>query len=381
VAGVRALVACAALAALLAALPSPAGAAARQVPHGWFGVMADGPLLAGGVKLDAEAGRMSADGVESVRAAFLWSDAQPYATAADVPPAERDRFRDVAGVPTDFSAPDRVVEAAVSHGLSVLPVAIRAPAWAAADPAQLASPPRDPADYARFLTALVGRYGPGGSFWPAHPDLPVRPLRDWQVWNEPNLTRYWSAQPFATGYVAVLRAARAAIRAADPGARVVLCGLANFSWRALEQIYRAGGHGLFDVGAVHPFTGRPSGSVKIVRLNRAVMARHGDARLPLYISELTWSSAQGKTRNTFGWETTERGQAQRLTTAYRLLAAVRRSLRIARVYWYTWLTPDGGSPNSFDWSGLRKLTPHGPVDKPALAAYRRIARRLEGRAG
>lgn len=367
--------------ALLLLVPASAAAGTRSVPAGWLGVMADGPLLGPGVDLDGETSAMRASGMESVRTAFYWADAQPYRRWADVPPSEATRFRDVGGVPTDFAATDRVVLSAVRHGLGVLPVLIRAPRWAAAQPGRVASPPRDPADYARYAAAVVQRYGPRGSLWAEHPEVAASPVREWQAWNEPNITRYWSRQPFARGYVRVLRAARRAIRAADPGARIVLCGLANFSWRDLSSIYRAGGRRLFDVAAVHPFTGRPRNAVRIVRLNRGVMRRHGDGRKPLMVTELTWSSAKGKTRNTFGWETTEAGQAQRLTEAYGRLARARRSLRIARVYWYTWLTPDADSPNSFDWSGLRKLGPSGPVDKPALRAFRRVAARLTGGGG
>jgi hypothetical protein len=365
-------------AALALVVAAPAHAVPRKVPAGWLGVVADGPLLAPGFPLEPEFDRMVADGVESVRTAFYWSDAQPYPNWGSVPAEQQSRFVDAEGMPTDFSELDRVVTAAAARRLTLLPVVIRSPRWAALQPDNPASPPTSAAAYARFATALVHRYGPNGSFWGQHPELRPMPLRSWQIWNEPNITRYWSKQPFAGGYVRLLRAARKAIKTADPGAHVVLCGLANFSWIALRAIYRAGGRGLFDIGAVHPFTSTPRLAVKIVRYNRAVMRKNGDGRKPLYITELTWSSAKGKTRNTFGWETTERGQASRLTEAYRRLVAARRSLGIARAYWYTWLTPDASSPNSFDWSGLRKLSGGGIVDKPALRAYRAVARRIEG---
>jgi hypothetical protein len=119
-----------------------------------------------------------------------------------------------------------------------------------------------------------------------------------------------------------------------------------------------------------------------VRLNREAMAHYGDRRKGLIISELTWPSAKGKTRNTIGFETTEAGQAARLRNAYAALLRIRRSARIRQIFWYTWLSADRESPNSFSWSGLRKLGPPGtdaPVDKPALAEYRRVALRVRGR--
>jgi hypothetical protein len=183
--------------------------------------------------------------------------------------------------------------------------------------------------------------------------------------------------------VQLLRVARRAIKAADPGATVMLAGFANFSWRALRDAYKAGARRHFDVAAVHPFSGRLSNVLRIVRLNRDVMRRYKDTRKRLAISELTWPSAKGKTKNTIGFETTESGQATRLRNAFRVLAARRRAWRIERVTWSTWLTPDGGSGNSFDWSGLRKLDPQNPLgdplDKPALAAFRETTLPLEGR--
>ena len=62
------------------------------------------------------------------------------------------------------------------------------------------------------------------------------------------------------------------------------------------------------------------------------------------------------------------------------LAAVRGRYRISQVFWFDWLSPPLGSPNAFDYSGLRRRQDDGSmVDKPALAAFRRAALRLEGR--
>jgi hypothetical protein len=356
-----------AIAVLLLCAPA-AHAGQREVPEGFMGVMADGPLLDPALTdLGREGALMRASGVEAIRVAVYWAEAQPSRDA-----------------PLDWGETDRIFAMAATERLRVLPVVLRAPAWAREDPFVMASPPRGDAAYAAFLTAFVDRYGPGGSFWAARPDLPRRPQRQWQVWNEPNIDTYWSSpRPFARRYVRLLRASHRALKAADPGAEVVLAGFANFSWRALADAYRAGARRWFDVAAVHPFSGRLENVLKIIRLTRTVMRRAGDRRKGLIISELTWPSARGRTRNTIGFETTEAGQATRLRNAYRALLRIRRSARIRQVFWYTWLSADRDSPNSFSWSGLRKLGPPGtdaPVDKPALAEFRRVALRVAGRA-
>jgi hypothetical protein len=355
--GLRRLAPLALLCALGVAAPAAAGAA---VPKRFFGVMADGPLLSGAVDLGAQVRAMHANGVGSIRVAVYWSDAQPNPNA-----------------PPDLAATDAVVGAAAAAGIDVLPVVLRTPSWAAADPRQVASPPRDPATYARFLTVLVQRYGPHGAFWTQRPDLRARPIRRWQVWNEPDIGKYWSRQPFAASYVRLLRAAHRAIHAADPGARVLLAGLTNRSWIDLRRIYAAGGRSAFDIAAAHPFSRRVANVVKIVGLVRREMSRHGDGAKPLAVTELSWSSGAGRSTFNYGWETTERGQADRVRSVLTALAVRRAALKLDSVYWYTWLSRSLGGPDSFDYSGLRRLDPaRGVVDKPALAAFRATVRRL-----
>jgi len=341
-------------------LPAAASASPRKVPQGWLGVVADGPMTAPGFPQD-EWDRLAGSGAESVRTAFYWRDIQPN-SATDA----------------DFSRTDPVVLAAVQRGLSVLPVLQGTPAWAAEHPGDEASPPRDPADFAHLLTTLVTRYGPQGSFWGEHPDLPRRPITDWQIWNEPNLTRYWNIAPWAPSYVSLLKAANAALKAADPTSRTILAGLPNESWLALREIYKQGGHGAFDVVALHPYTGRPANVIKLVRFARKEMRPRGDSRIPVWVTELSWPAAVGKTHTTAGFETTEKGQAARLAAGLVLLAHERRQLLIGRVYWYTWLSAEGSSPSSFDYSGLRRLRDGRIVTAPSLAVFKRVARRLEG---
>ena len=233
--------------------PRPSQAAERRVPQGWLGVVADGPLSAADAgEWDAMVRRRRRVGPRRGPLARAAAVRQ----AAEVPPADAPRFRDAGGVPTDFTALDAVVAAAAARGLAI---AARRPVDARlgrpdAGRHHVAARPIRPT-FGRFLAALAGRYGAQGSLWAERPDLPRVPVRAWQIWNEPNLTRYWSEQPFAP----LLRAPAAApptrrSRAADPGATVVLAGLPNVSWTALRRIYEAGGRGHFDAVALHPYT-------------------------------------------------------------------------------------------------------------------------------
>lgn len=334
---------------------------ARQ-PKPFLGV-AGGAALSSPRLLDREVRLMADSGVTTIRAPFYWWRAQPRR-------GEPPRFRDT----------DWVVAAAARERISVLPVVLGTPAWAARRRNDPASPPAGTASYAAFLRALIGRYGPRGSFWEEHGDLPKVPLRDWQIWNEPDRPKYWSDQPYAPGYVRLARAARDAIKRGDPGARVVMAGFAERSWDSLAELYRAGGRGAFDAAAIHPYTFEPRGVLRIVELARAAMRRARDGATPLWLTEVTWSSGQTPGRPRFPFETTEPDQAARLSRALPLLIRNRRRLGIDRIYWEKWLSTERDHSDPFNFSGLRGLRPNGSVrSKPALAAYRRVALRVRGR--
>lgn len=355
-----------------------ASAGARAVPRGFFGASFEGPVLdRGGSLLESETRVMSASGVESIRATFSWDQAQPYEQLSDVPAEQRARFRVVEGVPTDFSATDQIVRIAAVRRFHLIPVVLRAPAWDSRHPGKLASPPEGTAGYARYLRALVGRYGPNGSFWNENPTVPRRPQRDWQIWNEPGQAKFfWSDQPFAKDYVALLRASREAIKSQDAGARIILAGLVGLSNKDLQRIYDAGGRGLFDVAAVHPFTYYASNSVLLVRRFRRTLDRNGDRKVPLVISELTWPSSKGKVTEGYGFEVTERQQAQRIRDLFPLLIEKRRSLRLEGVIWYVWASKDT-TQDTFMYSGLRHYHKGRITPKPAYFAFRTIALRSE----
>ncbi|HEX6025565.1 MAG TPA: cellulase family glycosylhydrolase [Solirubrobacter sp.] len=349
------------LLALTFLLPASADAARRQVPHGWLGVVIDGPLLDPAFAGSPEWDNLAGSGAESIRAAFYWHQIQPTG------PAD-----------ANFSATDAIVLSAAQRGLDVLPVVHLTPSWAARNADDPASPPRDNADFARVLRMLVTRYGPIGSFWAEHPEVPKQPIRAWQIWNEPNLTRYWNVSPWARTYVKLLKAADRALKKADRGSQTVLAGLPNESWKAMEALYDAGARRAFDVATLHPYTGKPENVVRIVKIVRRVMQRHRDGKVPVWVTELSFPAAEGKTPQHGGFETTEAGQKRRLAKALPLLAEQRKRLRIDRVYWYTWLSAEASTGSAFDYSGLRRLRDGQLHDAPSLATFRRLARRLQG---
>jgi len=381
-----------ALAALLLALPAAGHAASATpapVPLGFFGVAVHETTWTA-ADPDAEFRRMRVDGVESVTASIYWHDAQPYPDAASVPPERAAEFAPAPdGIPTTFVAADRLYAQAARNGLRVLPVINGAAPWARLDPERTWSPPADPEAYGRFVGLLVQRYGRGGTFWAAHPELPALPTRDWQIWNEPaggqgktSTSYFWDADlPFEPRYVAMLRASRAAARAADPQARTLIGGLLGRAWDSAEQMYAGGAQPYFDGIALHPYTRKPQDVVLSVRLVRRVMRAHGDNAKPIVLTEFGWPSSVGRVpaNRGYGFEKTRRGQAAVIAAALPLLAKARKALRLTGVYWYTWAGRDTDLLDIFDYSGLRTVLPSGEVvPKPAEKIFRQTVRSLEG---
>ncbi|MEA2375249.1 MAG: polysaccharide biosynthesis protein PslG [Thermoleophilaceae bacterium] len=359
------------VAALLTALATAAsaGAAGRSIPSSFFGAVWDGKVTKG-ITLDTRDqvfGQMAMAGVESIRTNFDWARAQTKPGGA-----------------FDFRITDSLVSQAGAHGLDVLPVVILAPDWARRDKFTDFSPPRDPNEYAAYLTALIGRYGPDGSFWTLHPELTPRPIRDWQVWNEPHLPYQWTIprkEDYARGYGRLLRVAYRAVKKADPGANVVLAGLANSSPSYLAHLYQKGHiKGYYDLAAIHPYTRKPSGVLELIQRFRTVMRKNHDSLKPVWVTELGLPSSKGRVKSKNYLQTTDKGMAKFLTGSYRAL--VKRYLSVqsstARVYWYDWASRYKGG-NIFNYTGLYTWDGHsGFTERKALAAYRASAQKYEG---
>jgi hypothetical protein len=370
---------------LAATIATPAEAAKRKVPFGFFGTMltnwSSTDRLPDPV-LDAQMASMARSGVESVRFGLRWADVEPSP-----------------GV-FNFSETDRLVAAAARHRIDVLPMVLHTPQWASSNPSNpnfYLYAPTDPQLYANFMRTLVGRYGPRGSFW-ASSGTPKVPIRNWQIWNEPAADFFWATRPWQPSYVRLLRPAYRAVHAADRGATVLLGSLAGVTtgtpWAQLRQLYRAGAKGAFDAVSVHFFSAARSlkltvsQTLQIAKLIRREMRRGRDRLKKVWYTELTWTAAKGKIakRHLLGFETTPKGQAARLRGVFSRLARERRRLGVGRVYWYNWASeysptfqPGGPGALTFQYAGLNKVDGsdnYRPL--PLLRTYARTTARFEG---
>jgi hypothetical protein len=357
----------AALAALLVAVPG--ASAQRSVPQGFFGVMYDH-----GIEKASEADQneqwdlMASSGVETVRTVFNWADAQPGGR----------------GTEFNFEDTDDIVRRAALRNQDVLPIVFYAPPWARAYRRRFTSPPKNRSDYVTYLAALVERYGPEGTFWTDHPELPKRPLRQWQIWNEPHLPAYWDAPEngpygYLRNYPLLLRSSYNIVKSLDPGAKIVLAGITQRAWEEIELLYQHAIKPYFDVAALQIFPQTVKRAVKATRFFRDAMKRRGDGRKPIYLTEITWPASKGKTQGIkYQRQETPRGMATKLTQMYRAMVLRRRALGVGKVFWYTWSSPYGRGGSIFNYAGLQRYAEGRFTAQPALGAYQRSARRYQG---
>jgi hypothetical protein len=367
--------------AILAA-PAAGLAASPRVPQGFVGADLSSPLyptLPPGSQLDQQLGLMAASGVENIRVTIDWATAQPYKSWSEVPSGRRTEFASANGVPTRWGPIDQLVGLAAFHGLTVLPTVVDAPLWDGLRSHGLGHPiPNKPGPYATFMKSLVQRYGPHGSFWTSQPR--VLPIRQWQIWNEPNLQSFWPMKYFPGRYVTLLKAAHDAIKKADRGAQVVLGGLPNFSWIDLSRIYKIkGARNAFDVIAVHPYTKKPQGVIAILRLVRGVTFGNHQGKKPIIADEVSWPSSRGKTNQNgkLDFVTTEAGQAHNLGILINLLAKNRASLGLGGFDYFTWAEVERPNEIPFDYAGLLKISGDNYIEKPAYKVFRSEALALE----
>ncbi len=353
----------------VAAIALLAAPAAQAVPAKFWGVVPQA------TPTTEQFQRLKRGGVDSVRVPIVWSSVQP---TKDSQPF--------------WSGTDAVIRGAALAGIEVLPFVYGAPGWVVPQApvpgtgGTLTAPRTLPvktgaqrAAWQGFLRLVVSRYGPSGSFWIENPDLRPRPIRVWQLWNEPNF-KYFVARPNPVEYGKLVNISYTALRSADPGAKVVLAGLfseprealfkggprqAYFGTEFLERMYKStpGVRSKFVGTALHPYTGSYRELGEDIEAFRAVMKKHGDGGKGLWVTEVSWSSQPPAPNNSFAKG--RAGQVKQLKGAFRLFKSKQAKWRLQRIYWFS-IDDQPGSCNFCSGSGLFA---EGFVPKPSWFAY------------
>ncbi len=343
-----------AVAVLLASMvvvgaPGTAGAASPETS----GVSIPGFRLArmDQAQLDLTMDRVAATGVKWLRTDVVWGDIE----------ASPGEYR--------WSYMDRVVAGARARGLHVLGIATVLPSWARPPGMSWNYGPRtdfERSRFAAFVELAAARY--------------AGTIDTWEVWNEPNLTQFWSPSPSPSDYSQLLKAAHPAIHRGNPHAKVLTGGtgwavggadIETVNW--YTSLYALGARSAFDGVSVHPYSDPEN--LNSGEMVRALSVRHlmdskGDAGKQL------WATENGATTSG-GDSTSEPVQAAYLSRSHDVWDGIANA---GPLFWHTLrdagggdregyfglLRQDGSAKPSY-WALQQRMVSGGSAGSPATA--------------
>ena len=232
------------------------------------------------------------------------------------------------------------------------------------------SKPSTAAAYASFVGGLAQRY--------------KGKVEAYEIWNEADEGSFWPGGPEPAQYVTLLQASYLAIKQADPAAKVVFTPTTGNNYGFLEEAYRLGAKGYFDVMSVHTDTAcsvvGPTSFYRdgdrIARFTflgyrevRGTMLAHGDDK-PIWMTEFGWSASQ-RMCDRGAWAGQKRAgvseaeQAQFLREAYHCM---KEDPYLQVAMWFNH-RDEKGDGSELDSYGLRRVD---GSRRPAYAAFKDV---------
>lgn len=217
-------------------------------PDGWWCVRGGCAGVSDGTRfVDREVTLAASTGARVIRFDIPWLFVEP----------QRGVFR--------WRRADYIVAKIRAAHLQLHAILAYSPGWAAPS----ANEPPSADDFAAFARAVARRYRGR--------------IRYYELWNEPDLPRYWNASEAA--YVQdVLLPGYRAIKSADRGARVVLAGPSSTNGQWLDGIFRLGGGSAFDIASYHDYVGDER-VLTDARTVKKILVANGRPGVPIWLGE------------------------------------------------------------------------------------------------
>jgi hypothetical protein len=319
-----------------------------------------------------------AAGADYARLNIRWDETQPA----------RNRY--------SWDTADADISNAAKAGIQLNVVLSGSPAWAV-DPAKFVPTgdafPAKTADFSGWCKSISSRYGLKGTYWASHKSIPYRPIRMWQVWNEPNWFANSSSPVRPTDYKSILTGCGAALKKVDPNAAVIAAGLAQFNsssslamdpvtfwkglWKALGT--KAAPTYQWDV---HPYSDTAAHSAAVIPYVRYLMDHNGCKNCSIRTEEVGWASGSRGFNPYIGWMCvgSEAEQQTRGQDLFRLIYPTLAKNRVTSIAWYTWM--DASDADCVDVSpgvsGGQGLVHRDGTPKPILSSFTAFYKKLHG---
>jgi len=307
-------------------------------------------------QIDAQLAALAATGATVARSDAPWEATEPKPPLLGLIHQYDWRFDDI------------IAGSLAAHGIRWIPIIDYSTPWAQSVPGQDHSAPASVSDYAAYAAALASRYGPGGAFWKQNSDLQPLPVDTYEIWNEPDHSTFWKPAPNPAAYAELYAHAQAAIAAVQPGAHVLIGGLTQPSTFLPAMLASDPGiQNQIDGIAIHPYAATPAGVLTSVRTTRLLTRTLGLGAVPLYVTEVGWTTNPAKS---FAWASTQ----LRPDYIEQTLAQLGHSdCGVSAVLLYTWTTLEQNPGNPEDWYGISPPGGGGGADETAFATGLRRA--------
>ena len=290
-----------------------------------------------------------------------------------------------------FAHYDHLVLLAAQREVHLMALLYMAPKWAARTSTSV---PANPAAYAAYVAAVVGRYGPGGTFWQSHPNLASYAIQTFEIWNEAYYATGDGGHYDPGRYARLVKAAVTAGRAANPAAKFLMGaemegefvqsgGARSWVWW-VDAMYKAVPdlNNYFDGVSVHPYghdithrspaiPGQPYygyDQMRRIELIRKQFVSHGAASKPFWVTEVGWPTCTHGTIRCV----TPAGQRKSLDTLMRYAETRWKSyVRAVFVFYFDDVGRNSANPDN-DY-GLIYFNRRPKLALPAFRAFARIS--------
>lgn len=179
----------------------------------------------------------------------------------------------------------------------------------------------------------------------------------WEIWNEPNITKFWNPQPSYESYVNLVEKVAPIIRKEDPNSLIVGPAISRTypgSLKWLDQAFNYNLLNYIDAVSVHPYRDAPPETVIAdYQKIRSMIKSHTDRQIQLFSGEWGYSMAPKPNK-----KISEMKQAEYFTR----MMLTNKSENIDLSIWYDWKN-DGYNQSEIEhnfgivWrSGNPKLT-------------------------
>ncbi len=222
---------------------------------------------------------------------------------------------------------DYVKMAVDEYGITLIPYICYTPLWnSTGDSTNFWDhTPIDYDEFGQFVEDIVNRY--------------KGRIKSWEIWNEPDITAYWSGT--VEEYAKLLKIGAAAVRKADPDAIVVLGGLAHKTDFTLRLFRDLGVSEFVDVVNIHNYNETWGGNplemiVPYVNTIYDIIQKYGNGQ-SLWMAEVGYSTFRNGAHVSdhykayYDYEHTPKYQAVALVRTLTLLLSTNQ---LAAIAWY-----------------------------------------------